>query len=204
MSSHWQTTLNKSMADLDFPVSLSNVLPEKDFMALQDELLTGWTLCNLSNAYNSRFWGFPGYEKPRLPFLSAAARIKLKMMKFLAQDLVLYKIHVNGQTCGQNSFFHTDSSLPQTYTFVLFMSPEWNTNWGGEFSVFNPVKQEYKFVAYTPNSGTFFPANWDHRGASPNSSTDKLRVSLAFSYCNPSIVKDVEKEGEGLYSKFLR
>jgi hypothetical protein len=192
------------MTLLNFPVTFSDVLPPKEFKTLHEELMTGWTLGNESNQGDSRFWSFPDEEKSRLSFFSAASRIKLKMMKVLRHDLRLFKIHVNGQTSGQNSFFHADSSFPQTYTFVLFMSPRWSTNWGGEFCLFDPIAQDYKFVAYRPNWGTFFPANWDHRGASPNNSTSDMRISVAFSYCHPAIIKEVEGEGRGLYAKFLR
>ena len=68
------------------------------------------------------------------------------------------------------------------WTFVLFTEENWNTQWGGEFVTQDPVSKEYKYVSYIPNNGTLVPSNWLHYGKSPNSYTDQLRTSVAFSY----------------------
>ena len=101
-------------------ISFDNeVLPVKNFIALSDELYSGWSLINYSNTANKLSWGFE-YEHDRIAFYDAAIHIKLKIQKYIRNPIQLCKIHVNGQTTNQVAPFHKDFLQPWVWTFVLF------------------------------------------------------------------------------------
>ena len=164
-----------------------DVLPTNNFIALSDELFSGWSLINYSynpnhstGDSNRASWGFE-HEHDRIAFYDAAIHIKLKIQKYIRNPIQLCKIHVNGQTANQVAPFHTD--FPSwAWTFILFTNLEWNTSWGGEFVCYNPNTKKYNYVPYIPNRGVLVPSNWDHYGSSPNALTDNLRTTIGFSY----------------------
>jgi len=48
------------------------------------------------------------------------------------------------------------STAYNIWTFVLFTSPYWNTNWGGEFVISNKDNKDFDYVRYFPNNGVLF------------------------------------------------
>jgi len=116
--------------------------------------------------------------------------MSLRVRKYLKRKLKIVKIHVNGQTMGQMSNFHQDSCWDDVWTCVLFTSPSWNTNHGGEFTTYDPIQERYKSVSYIPNTAALFPANWDHRGAPPLIPDAGMRTSLAVTFCAAEIEKE--------------
>ena len=86
------------------------------------------------------------------------------------------------------------------FTVIVFTEKNWNTQWGGEFVFFDKEIKEYKYTTYIPNRGVLIPANYEHFGASPNVCTDKLRTSIAFSYCEDDSIDAVyENSKEARY-----
>jgi len=175
--------LKQSMTE--FPIHYdSEVLPLPCFFGIDDEFYHGeWALCNSSYSrgdYKDNLsWGMR-WEHDKQQFLEAATIIKMKIQKHIKKDLRLCKIHVNGQTFGQIATFHKDFIQDWVWTFVLFTNMEWNQEWGGEFVCSDG--NDYYHYPYVPNRGVLIPSNWEHRGASPNSSTDILRTTIGFSY----------------------
>ena len=114
--------------------------------------------------------------------------LKLKIKKFLKRDIKLVRIYANGQTPFQSNEFHIDFDEDDIWTFVLFTTPFWNTNWGGELIIRNEQIKNYSYIPYFPNRRVLLPCNWSHRAEAPNAFTDGLRTSLAFSYCSPELM----------------
>ena len=107
---------------------------------------------------------------------------KIEVAEILEAGFNFIRAHSNGATFGQTCKFHVDFDEDDIWTFVLFTEKNWNTQWGGEFITLDPDNQEYKYTPYIPNSGALVPSNWEHYGAAPNDTTDKLRTTVAFSY----------------------
>lgn len=173
--------------NINYPVVIKNVLPTQKFLQLYDGIFFDWVLLNGADPNDSDdkyTWGKKIEDELSLTNIDVATFIKLKIQKVLKTDIRLVKIHVNGQTSNQLTKFHVDYYDSDFWTFVLFTSPEWNSNWGGEFILQNPVNKSYKYVPYIPNTGCLLPSNWMHVGTSPNGFTDKLRTTIAFSYCS--------------------
>ena len=93
------------------------------------------------------------------------------------------KIHLNAQQAGQSTEFHKDYYDDNHYTCVLFSSPSWDTQWGGEFVVCDhDDNNRYTLVPYIPNTAALIKASYDHYGNCPNSFATKIRTTIAFSY----------------------
>lgn len=179
-----------------FPIVFNDVLDLKLYQSVYDELTRDWSLCvrTVEKLDVNRHWGKD--TKYDLVFLQAASYVKYKIKKIIKYDINLCRIVINGQTKGQESFFHID--FPENYflTFILFTSPTWDTNWGGEFVCFDEVNNEYKYITYIPNRGVLIPSNWSHVGHAPNLNTHELRSSIAFSF----IDTQYQEEAKSVYS----
>lgn len=189
---------------MTYPIVIKNAVPLDTYLAILDELdCSNWTLSNISNPGKNEpvFWSVPEHEKSRLIYFQAASILKLKIMRHLKRDLTLYRIQVNGQTSGQVSRFHEDSPVEGTVTCVLFTAREWDSEWGGEFTLYSPEEDCLKYAPYKLNTAAFFPANWPHRGQSPNHSTHALRGSVAFSYCPSELTEQFSRYPD--YSQFI-
>lgn len=185
------------MNENHFPIEIPNILPLKKYFSIHDNL-NEWTYANTSafkinkttGSYNERTWGKTCRND--LIYFDCASYIKLKLKKYLKQDIDLIKIHFNGQTSFQETAFHTDFDEDLVWTLILFSEPKWSTEWGGEFIVFNPIENKYYYQPYIPNTGVIIPSNWEHKGTSPNSLTNSLRTTVAFSYCSSKIFKNMK------------
>ena len=180
----------------NYPIVIKDVLPVSTFFSLRDEFKhTGWGLYNYSNNFdkeNERISWKLNETNDKLIFYQCASIIKFKLQKYLKQDLIFIRVHSNGATFGQTCRFHVDFNEDNVWTFVLFTEKNWNTQWGGEFITFDPINQEYKYTPYIPNSGALVPSNWQHYGAAPNDTTDKMRTTVAFSYASLQSFNDVK------------
>jgi len=183
------------MNNIFYPLIIENVLPIDKFSSLSENLISGWGLTNCSDKkrYSKyrNFWGIPEKETD-LQVIDCGIVIKLKLQKFLKKNIRLIRCHINGQTFGQSGKFHIDSSLNDTWTFILFCSEYWETNWGGEFVCYNPLEKKYMYVPYIPNTGCLIPSNWDHYGSSPNDQTDNLRISIGFNYSEETVYNQIK------------
>lgn len=174
---------------MSFPVVFVNALPTSVFNSLNHHLnWEGWLRINADYDPNTGVsWTMHDLEFPL--FYKVASYIKLRLQKVVRTDLSIVKIHVNGQTMGQLSSFHKDSLWDNVWTVVLFTTDNWNTNHGGEFTLFNPEIGTYQSVSYVPNTAVAFPANWDHKGACPLVPQAGMRTSLAITFCASSQVE---------------
>jgi hypothetical protein len=175
------------MTTNNYPIQLSNILNDNDYIVLNEELgkYSTWGLINkpYSNDGIKKFWSTMKWDTQTLTLFNISTIINLKIKKYLKKNIRLCNIHINGQTSCQESEFHTDFIMDDVWTFVLFCGWGWNINWRGEFICQNPETKAYHYVPFIPNTGVLIPSNWQHLGTAPNTNTDKFRVSVAFCYC---------------------
>jgi hypothetical protein len=138
------------------------------------------SLGNASKPGDLEFW--MAHEPVKEVLAEAWSQVSLKIRKILRTRLALYRIHTNGQTISQLSSFHKDSDDPFFWSCIIFTSPIWTVEWGGEFVLYNPVENCYKHAAYVPNHAIVFPSVWEHKGNSPLTALAGLRTSLAFCF----------------------
>jgi hypothetical protein len=173
---------------MNFPVIFDNILPKKLFVAITDDLESNWTFGQqaIESKTSPKFWSKK--EDNTLLYFECACYVKLKIQKILKKDLKLIRINVNGQTSFQSSEFHTDFDEDDFWTIVVFTTPHWNTNWGGELIIRDEITNLFKYAPYYPNRGVLFPSDWAHRAEAPNALTNAMRTSIAFSYCPPNLI----------------
>ena len=185
---------------MKYPITIKNVLPEQDFIFLQDEL-KDWTFNNGSNhgdEYSKTFFG-QEHRFDRMPYYKAATIVSLKMKKYLREKLRLVNIHSGAKLFGSHPEFHYDFEDTKCFTFVLFTNMNWNTNWGGEFVAQDIDTGEYNYVPYIPNNGVFIPSHWQHTGTSPLTPEAGIRTSVAFIFTLESNLKQFLKDNPDLY-----
>ncbi len=171
---------------MSFPIKYDSVLPLSLFTLVHEEIAsidTEYTYDNGSQtALEKKFLG-QSHRWDRLVYYQAATSVLLKVKRFLKEDIRLLRIHSGAKYFGSEPGFHIDFEEDYCFTFVLFTNSAWDTEWGGEFVVQNPITREYNYVPYIPNNGVLIPSNWQHTGTPPVSSKAGLRTSVAFVYC---------------------
>lgn len=181
-----------NLVTLTESVILKDVLPTDKFLRLFNDLGGNWVFGNNSNGtdtYESWSKKYDDVSDP-LIYMDIATYIGYKVRRLVESKLHFYRAHINGQTCGQPSLMHTDHTADGFYTAVLFTRKHWDTNWGGEFVCYNPIKERYEYAPYIPNTAVVIPSNWSHNGSNPNNTTHELRTSVAFMYCeDPKYLK---------------
>lgn len=188
-----------------FPYQLYNVLDVDTFLDLYDVFdpegdNSNWKLTNRSNKNKSlreyTSWKSTDEQENHILSLKCASIINLKFSQFYSRtkgvraNFKLIRTFSNGQTHGQTTLFHTDFDTKDYYTSIMFLNPDWNQGWGGEFIV-QDDKGKYHYFPIIPNSAIIIPSCWQHRGSPPNNLTDQLRMTLAFSFHNPNFPYDL-------------
>lgn len=179
------------MDQLNYPIEFKNVLQGSQFMSLWEEIEENWSFINQSIKDGPVFWG-KRYNND-IVSIHASTVVKLKIQKVLKRKLNLIRIQHNAQTSFQETNFHMDETIDNVWTFVLFSSPYWNTNWGGELVILNEKTQDFNYVRYFPNTGVLFPSFWQHKPHSPTTGSSGLRTTVAFQFCDNSLYDELIK-----------
>lgn len=101
-----------------------------------------------------------------------------KICSLLQGNWSLLRTYANGQTYGQDGYWHLDSENPNEFTFLYYANPDWKVTWNGE-TVFNTNNNIISFVP-KPNAALFFPGNIFHYAKSPSRDFYDLRTTIAF------------------------
>lgn len=174
------------------PIEFGDVLPKTLFDEIGKELFKkGWRLSNKSAKGTRRFW--TQHQSDNKIFKKAGDIVKEKIKEVTNKNIKLVKIHCNGQTTGQDGAAHIDFSQDNVWTFVLFTNQFWDVRLGGGFNVLNPDLKKHQYFHYASNWGVLIPSNWAHWGDPPNSHTDELRTSVAFSYATSEQYATIRK-----------
>ena len=178
---------------------IDNFLDYDDFILLQNELgYCGWRLENYSTGLQrsqkkDQFWikvpasgSHPGdfYNNSALlndPFYQYLGdKVKWKLRRITGHyRLKLDQININGQSFGQDGWVHHDRPDDRHLGLLLFASPTWDRDWGGEFVVYD-IFDRPTYVNNIPNRAVLFPPNVDHRGVAPSRKSTALRVTMVF------------------------
>ena len=171
-----------------FPVIVEDVIPHWLFGSLQDDLKC-MELLKRSNEGDPIFWGMsPTEAAGRNTLLMSMTYAKCCVQRLVPYHLIYAHTMINGSTANQpGGRFHVDVQPayygpdPSYMTAILYTSPEWDTQWGGETVIKTP-DGSYSYSTYIPNNLVIFPSTWEHYGASPNDSCPILRTSLGFGF----------------------
>ena len=127
------------------------------------------------------FWSHDRIEGKRLPYWDAGLYLKLILQKKLRVALEMERFKGNLATAAmEGSSFHIDTKETDRITAIVFGSPSWNTQWGGETVAFDG--KTYHYGTFIPNNCYVFPSHWEHYGAAPNVRAREPRITFAFMY----------------------
>ena len=133
--------------------------------------------------------------------LSYGSKLNLIVKKILRPDfpVELKRINTNIQFQHQDSTFHHDgyyvvsenvhANRYWSWTFLMFANHSWNPLWGGEFCYQTP-EGDFNYVPYIPGDCVLFNGWLQHKGASPNTFAEHMRVSCAWTFWCPDIKVD--------------
>lgn len=89
------------------------------------------------------------------------------------------RIYFNGMTVGQNASFHYDDEEADAWTFLLYVLPCYDFEWGGH-TLFLDKDRKDLALAPLPNRGVYFPGRLLHKALCFNTNQAPMRVSLAY------------------------
>ena len=77
---------------------------------------------------------------------------------------------------GHHGHLHTDG-LGQGYvTCMFFLSPEWSSEWGGDFTI-QTRNEEWATIPYSPGSCVCFEGSLLHKGSGANVRANRVRLT---------------------------
>ena len=113
--------------------------------------------------------------------LSIVNSIKAKFLKSSDTNFAS-RVIVNGHTSGFSDYKHQDLDFfAQGLTFLVFLNPNWNTEYDGEFKIYY---EDSTSISILPSSGKLliFDGSIPHRASSVSREFSGLRLSLALQY----------------------
>ena len=156
-----------------------NVLDNKTNLDCYNHFMhsKGWsyTAKSVENAANKRFWYYDLMDDIRFTiyFFNHLQWITNKKFK-------LKKVYANGQTSGQCSCLHKDGLMDKDYTFLYYVNPSWNSEWGGGTVFCDESGNQINYNFFEPNSAILFKSNIMHVGLEPTSLFESMRITVAF------------------------
>ena len=87
---------------------------------------------------------------------------------------------------------HCDSSIPDTYTALLFSNKHWDETWGGELKFYTESKVDY-MVDFIPGRVVFFDSRIEHKVLPLTSNAEKWRFSIAVKCATKNSINYLEE-----------
>lgn len=137
----------------------------------------------------------PNLLGDNLALIAPSVKIGLTIKKLLKPEhpLTFQRVNTNIMHPGQNSDFHDDAPSIEdgvkqwTWTFLLFCSPNWDTQWGGEFCM-QKSDGDYQYAPYIPGDCILFRASRSHKGCGPIVTCPHARHSVAWTFVCEGVV----------------
>jgi Rps23 Pro-64 3,4-dihydroxylase Tpa1-like proline 4-hydroxylase len=96
----------------------------------------------------------------------------------LESDVEVLEGYANLYTHETVTTLHTDHWDDDAYTALLFITPHWEDNWGGELMLFSDDKECSGGCVFEPNRLALFPSNVAHRVCGVSSIAEQPRISV--------------------------
>jgi Rps23 Pro-64 3,4-dihydroxylase Tpa1-like proline 4-hydroxylase len=126
------------------------------------------------------------YRRPEFSVI-AAVWTYLKSEHLAGHALV--RCYANAHTYGVEGYPHPDSLKEGNYTTILYVVPEWKSEWAGETVFLNDVGDIVKSCLPKPNRAILFDGQQVHSARSVARICPGLRVTLMFKTKAPELVE---------------
>lgn len=114
------------------------------------------------------------------PILDPIYQIWNRLKQDYLKNHVLIRCYANAHTFGVEGAPHTDSSRDDTRTTILYVVPEWRTEWAGETLFYTDTGQMAGGVLPEPNKLFTFDGGVVHCARSVSKLYNGLRITLMF------------------------
>ncbi len=128
--------------------------------------------------YEHVLYGNPAYK------VIADVWTKLKAFHLLGHSLV--RCYAHAHTYGVEGAPHTDSQIDGNFTTIIYVNPEWKSEWAGETVFFNPAGELTQAILPKPNRMITFDGTQLHAVRALARICPALRITLMFKTKAPS------------------
>jgi hypothetical protein len=145
-----------------------------------------WHKNNSRPDAESTFWGIGNLQYHE--FFSKKLMDHIRTV--IGNEYKLDHILVNSQSTLQDGEPHFDNHQKNGYTFMVYMNPVWDIQWGGTTIFLDRYVDEDKNIIVnsqrnvclfpTPNMGVLFPSNIIHFAFGPTRKFSGQRITLAY------------------------
>jgi hypothetical protein len=181
------------------PYVIDNFLKE-DILSSVNNIFktTGWQYCNQASPESfSKFW-IQKYYHNSSPHEKTESKAELnrnihvlnnvifnQIKKVFKRELLLLRVHANGQTYGQDGDWHEDVGVgynSNTYSCIIYMTPNINNENAYTYGGCTQIKIDKSILSIEPvyNRAVIFKSINSHRGLCFNREITDLRISLSF------------------------
>lgn len=138
--------------------------------------------CNcLKNPNKNRYKDVPFWRKDLNDNSFFIEELKNIIEDKLKKKFLLQRVYAVGQTYEQNSNYHVDSNIKDTYTFCFYINNNiLNENLDGFFHIKVPNKKYVLLIEPSNNRGVFFPATYIHKGTGFSRLYNNFRICIAW------------------------
>ena len=115
------------------------------------------------------------------------------------------RCYANKYTFGTEGFIHSDTDMDDSVTALIYLTPDWKSDWYGETTFYTKDKQEI-IQAITPKYGRLavFPGCVFHAGRAVSKLCPKEKTSLIFKAILPEEdAKEIKDKVEDKLFKFI-
>lgn len=96
-------------------------------------------------------------------------------------DQVLLRIAGAAYTNGSDGYIHVDNAQPDYLSMLIYIHPEWKTEWGGEIAYYTPDRTDIiKFVSPMAGRLVIAPGFIPHRPFAPGRDVNHLRACINY------------------------
>ena len=92
----------------------------------------------------------------------------------------LVRCYANAHTYGVEGYVHSDTLIEGNYTTLIYIVPEWKSEWAGETVFMNDVGEIVKSVLPKGNRGVIFDGQQLHAARAVSRICPGLRITLMF------------------------
>jgi len=103
----------------------------------------------------------------------------------------LLRCYTNSHTYGVEGYPHTDSKRAWDHTIVIYMTPHWQRDWGGETMVYEDDRIVHAELPHYNNAIIFPGAAW-HSARAVTRICPAQRITLMFKFAAPGV--DTQRE----------
>jgi hypothetical protein len=111
--------------------------------------------------------------------------VRNKIEKTISKKLKITRNYLQIQEFGENGGYHTDTLIPNTYTFTIYITDlddKYIEEANGDFLLKIPNKKHIISVDTYCNRGVLFPSNYLHKGMAYNRRHFQKRTCIAWKF----------------------